>query len=81
LCGSPSWKNYRNIWAREFRENNSSTSNHCISQKEGKICAFIDAEHALDVLYAKNLGVDVENLLVSQPDFGEQALDILENFS
>jgi recombination protein RecA len=48
------------------------------AQAEGKVCAFIDAEHALDVMYAKNLGVDVENLLVSQPDFGEQALDILE---
>ena len=51
------------------------------AQKDGKICAFIDAEHALDVLYAKNLGVDVENLLVSQPDFGEQALDILETLA
>jgi recombination protein RecA len=48
------------------------------SQKNGGICAFIDAEHALDVKYAKNLGVDVDNLLVSQPDFGEQALDIVE---
>ena len=48
------------------------------SQKAGGICAFIDAEHALDVKYAKNLGVDTENLLVSQPDFGEQALDIVE---
>jgi len=48
------------------------------AQKEGMICAFIDAEHALDVFYAKNLGVDIDNLLVSQPDFGEQALDILE---
>ncbi|MDR1007665.1 MAG: recombinase RecA [Campylobacteraceae bacterium] len=48
------------------------------SQKQGGICAFIDAEHALDVKYAKNLGVDVDNLLVSQPDFGEQALDIVE---
>jgi len=47
-------------------------------QKEGGVCAFIDAEHALDVVYAKNLGVDVENLLVSQPDYGEQALDIVE---
>jgi recombination protein RecA len=51
------------------------------AQKEGSICAFIDAEHALDVRYAKNLGVDVENLLVSQPDFGEQALDIVETIS
>jgi recombination protein RecA len=47
-------------------------------QKAGGICAFIDAEHALDVIYAKNLGVDTDNLLVSQPDFGEQALEILE---
>lgn len=47
-------------------------------QKNGGVCAFIDAEHALDVGYAKNLGVDVENLLVSQPDYGEQALDIVE---
>ena len=51
------------------------------AQAKDKICAFIDAEHALDMLYAKNLGVDVENLLVSQPDFGEQALDILETLA
>lgn len=51
------------------------------AQKKGGVCAFIDAEHALDVAYAKNLGVDVENLLVSQPDFGEQALDILETIA
>ncbi len=53
---------------------------HCIaeSQKAGGVCAFIDAEHALDVGYAKNLGVDTDNLLVSQPDYGEQALEILE---
>ncbi len=48
------------------------------SQKAGGVCAFIDAEHALDTQYAKNLGVDIDNLLVSQPDYGEQALDILE---
>jgi recombination protein RecA len=51
------------------------------AQKNGEICAFIDAEHALDVKYAKNLGVDVDNLLVSQPDYGEQALDILETLA
>ena len=51
------------------------------SQKKGGICAFIDAEHALDIGYAKNLGVDVENLLVSQPDYGEQALDIVETLA
>jgi recombination protein RecA len=48
------------------------------AQKAGGVAAFIDAEHALDVEYAKKLGVDVENLLVSQPDTGEQALEICE---
>ncbi len=51
------------------------------AQKQGGVAAFIDAEHALDVMYAKNLGVDVDNLLVSQPDFGEQALDIVETIA
>ena len=49
------------------------------SQKKGGIAAFIDAEHAFDKLYAQNLGVDVENLLISQPDNGEQALEIADN--
>ncbi|MBF0104734.1 MAG: recombinase RecA [Deltaproteobacteria bacterium] len=48
------------------------------AQKKGGICAFIDAEHALDVGYAKKIGVKTEDLLVSQPDFGEQALEIAE---
>lgn len=48
------------------------------SQKRGGICAFIDAEHALDVTYAKNLGINADELIVSQPDYGEQALDIAE---
>ena len=48
------------------------------AQKEGKTCAFIDAEHALDPLYAGKVGVDIENLLVSQPDTGEQALEIAD---
>ena len=48
------------------------------AQKEGGICAFIDAEHALDPVYAKKLGVNVENLLISQPDAGEQALEITD---
>ncbi len=48
------------------------------AQKNGGICAFIDAEHALDMGYAKKLGVDVNNLLLSQPEFGEQGLEITE---
>ncbi|HET7842125.1 MAG TPA: recombinase RecA [Terriglobia bacterium] len=48
------------------------------AQKRGGMAAFIDAEHALDAKYAKALGVDIDNLLVSQPDFGEQALEIAE---
>src|SRR5687768_343005 len=48
------------------------------AQKTGGVAAFIDAEHALDIEYARKLGVDVENLLVSQPDTGEQALEIAE---
>ncbi len=48
------------------------------AQKEGGLAAFIDAEHALDMNYAKKLGVDVNNLLLSQPDYGEQALEIVD---
>ncbi|MBQ1855442.1 MAG: recombinase RecA, partial [Anaerovibrio sp.] len=48
------------------------------AQKNGGIAAFIDAEHALDPVYAKKLGVDIDNLLISQPDTGEQALEIAE---
>ncbi len=49
------------------------------AQKKGGICAFIDAEHALDPVYAKNIGVKVDRLLVSQPDTGEQALEIVDS--
>ena len=48
------------------------------AQKLGGICAFIDAEHAMDPLYARNIGVDIDELLVSQPDYGEQALEIAD---
>ena len=48
------------------------------AQREGKTCAFIDAEHALDPIYARKLGVDIDNLLCSQPDTGEQALEICD---
>jgi len=49
------------------------------AQKAGGIAAFIDAEHAFDRFYAKNLGIDVDNLIISQPDHGEQALEIADN--
>ena len=53
---------------------------HCVAeeQKKGGVCAFVDAEHALDPLYAKKLGVDLDELLISQPDTGEQALEITD---
>ena len=49
------------------------------TQKAGGIAAFIDAEHAFDRFYAQNLGVDIDNLIISQPDNGEQALEIADN--
>jgi recombination protein RecA len=53
---------------------------HCVAeqQKQGGICAFVDAEHALDPQYAKKLGVNIDELLISQPDTGEQALEIVD---
>src|SRR5437016_1323207 len=48
------------------------------AQKKGGICAFVDAEHALDPIYARKLGVNVDELLISQPDTGEQALEICD---
>ena len=48
------------------------------AQKAGGVCAFVDAEHAIDPIYAQNLGVDIDKLILSQPDNGEQALDIVE---
>ncbi len=48
------------------------------AQREGKVCAFVDAEHALDPIYAEKLGVNINDLLVSQPDTGEQALEICD---
>ena len=59
----------------------TTLSMHCIAeaQKKGGIAAFIDAEHAFDKSYAEKLGIDTENLLISQPDNGEQALEIAEH--
>ena len=58
----------------------TTIATHAIAeaQKKGGICAFIDAEHAFDSGYAKKLGVDIDNLLISQPDYGEQALEIAD---
>ncbi|WGH27040.1 MAG: recombinase RecA [Candidatus Shikimatogenerans bostrichidophilus] len=49
------------------------------SQKKNGICVFIDAEHAFDIKYAKNLNIDINNLIISQPDYGEQALEIVDS--
>ncbi|MEW6679910.1 MAG: recombinase RecA [bacterium] len=67
-----------------FGMESSGKTTLCLSilaqaQKAGGVCAFIDVEHALDPSYARKVGVDVDNLLVSQPDTGEQALEIAEN--
>ncbi|GHD99681.1 hypothetical protein GCM10008024_08030 [Allgaiera indica] len=53
---------------------------HCVAeeQKKGGVCAFVDAEHALDPIYARKLGVNLDELLISQPDTGEQALEIVD---
>ena len=58
----------------------TTLSLHCVAeaQKKGGICAFVDAEHALDPVYARKLGVNVDELLISQPDSGEQALEIAD---
>ena len=58
----------------------TTLSLHCVAeaQKAGGVCAFVDAEHALDPVYARKLGVDIDNLLISQPDTGEQSLEITD---
>ena len=66
------------MWESPISPSNSALSVIAQSQKKGGTCAFIDAEHALDPSYAKKIGVDVENLLISQPDSGEQALEIAD---
>ena len=72
-------ESYRNLWSRGIWKNNFSlASSAAEAQKSGGICGFIDAEHALDPVYAKKLGVKTEELLISQPDTGEQALEIAD---
>ena len=70
-------------WSRSTGPESSGKTTlalHCLAeaQKKGGICAFIDAEHALDPIYARKLGVNVDDLLISQPDAGEQALEIAD---
>src|SRR5260364_20966 len=68
----------RNLRAGIVRQNHAYLEVIAEMQKEGGTCAFIDAEHALDVQYASKLGVAVPDLLISQPDTGEQALEIAD---
>jgi recombination protein RecA len=67
------------IYGPESPEN-TTLALHCIAeaQKKGGLCAFVDAEHALDPVYARKLGVNIDELLISQPDAGEQALEIAD---
>ena len=69
---------FRNLRPGIFRQTTLALHVVAEAQKRGGNAAFIDAEHALDTAYAGRLGVDIDNLLVSQPDFGEQALEIAE---
>ena len=68
------------FWSNALISHNTTMALHILAefQKQGAVCAFIDAEHALDPAYARKLGVDVDNLLLSQPDNGEQALEIVD---
>ena len=74
---------YNNYVANKFVVHNSGKTTVCLHvvanvQKQGHMCAFVDTEHALDPDYAQKIGVDTDNLLLSQPDHGEQALNIVE---
>lgn len=77
---------FNNYVAAGFVVHNSGKSTLCMTivaeaQKSGGICAYVDSEHALDPKYARNLGVKFEDLIVSQPDYGEQALDIVDRLA
>ncbi|WP_035589435.1 recombinase RecA [Hippea jasoniae] len=78
VCGIPRGR-ITEIYGHES-SGKTTLALHCVAeaQKGGGIAAFVDAEHALDVYYAEKLGVDIDNLLVSQPDSGEQALEIID---
>jgi len=76
---------YNNYIAEGIVVHNSGKTTLCLhavvnAQKRGKVCVYVDAEHSLDMLYAQNLGINLDTLLVTQPDCGEQALDIVDTF-
>ena len=77
--GVPRGKNNRNLRSGIVWQNHFGFKYRVPSPKKGGVCAFIDAEHALDPEYAKKLGVKIDDLLISQPDTGEQALEITES--
>jgi recombination protein RecA len=66
----------RDLRAGILGQDHAGAAHRRRGQKKGGICAFIDAEHALDPVYARKLGVNIDELLISQPDTGEQALEI-----
>ena len=68
----------RNLWSRSSGKTTLALQVVAEAQKAGGICAFVDAEHAMDPAYAKKLGVKTDELLISQPDTGEQALEITD---
>ena len=78
IGGLPARPHRRDLRARELTARRRHAARLANAQKAGGIAAFIDAEHALDPEYAQKLGVDTEALLVSQPDTGEQALEIMD---
>ena len=78
IGGLPKGRIVEILWSRIFRQNYIDVADDCGVSKAGGTAAFIDAEHALDPVYAGKLGVNVDDLLVSQPDTGEQALEIAD---
>ena len=78
IGGMPARPDRRDLRPGVLRQDDAVYHIIAEAQKLGGVCAFIDAEHAMDPLYAKNIGVNIDELLVSQPDYGEQALEIAD---
>src|SRR5258708_7548024 len=77
-CGFPRWRVIEIFGPESSGKTTITLQVIAEAQKAGGMAAFVDAEHALDPAYDRKLGVDVDNLLVSQPDYGEQAMEITE---